>query len=69
MRKDVTIEERTRAIQRGVREALREHALLGHSISVWEDGKVVWLTPAEVLKRLDESKDATPSAQEQIKHD
>ena len=52
MRKDVSIEERTKAIQEGVRDALREHALLGRSVSIWRDGKIVWLTPAEILEEL-----------------
>ena len=52
MRKNVTIEDRTRAIQKGVRDALREHALLGRSVCVWRDDKVVWLTPPEILEEL-----------------
>ncbi len=52
MRTDVTLEEKTRAIHDGVRAALREHALLGRPISVWRDGKVVILSPAETLEEL-----------------
>jgi hypothetical protein len=52
MRKDVTVEDRTRAIRRAVREAVLEHALLGHSVSVWRDGKVVWLSPEEIFEEL-----------------
>ncbi len=52
MRKNVTNEERTQAIQRGVNEALRESALLGHPVCVLRDGQVVWLTPAEILAKL-----------------
>jgi len=52
MHKNVSIEERTKAIQEGVREVLREHALLGRSVSIWRDGKIVWLTPAEILEEL-----------------
>lgn len=33
-------------------EALREHALAGYSVPVWRDGKVVWITPAEILERV-----------------
>ncbi|HUG91570.1 MAG TPA: hypothetical protein VML55_12080 [Planctomycetaceae bacterium] len=33
---------------RAVRQALREHKLLGHSIVVWKDGKVVHLSPEEI---------------------
>lgn len=52
MRKNVTVEDRTRAIKKGVREALRESALLGHSVCVWRDGQVVWLSPEEVLDKI-----------------
>jgi hypothetical protein len=65
MRKDVSVEDRTRAIQKGVREALRESALLGHSVCVWRDGKVVWLTPAEILAKLN----GEPVPHEQDKDD
>jgi hypothetical protein len=52
MRKDVSIEDRTRAIQRAVREAILEHALLGRSVPIWRDGKVVWLSPEEIFEEL-----------------
>jgi hypothetical protein len=52
MRKNVTLEEKTEAIQAGVRDALREHALLGRSVSIWRDGKIVTLTPPEILEEL-----------------
>jgi len=52
MRKNVTTEDRTRAIQKGVRDALRESALLGHSVCIWRDNKVVWLTPPEIFEEL-----------------
>jgi hypothetical protein len=51
MRKDVSIEDRTRAIQLAVREAIRDHALHGHPISVWQDNQVVWIPPEEVLEK------------------
>ena len=52
MRKNVTVEDRTRAIKKGVRDALRESALLGHSVCVSRDGKIVWLSPPEILEEL-----------------
>ena len=52
MRKNVTNEDRTRAIKLGVREALREHALLGRPVCVWQNEQVVWLSPAETLEEL-----------------
>jgi hypothetical protein len=36
------------AMKRGVREALRRHKLLGESIAVWRDGKVVIVPPEEI---------------------
>jgi hypothetical protein len=33
---------------RAIRQALREHKLLGHSIVVWQDGRVVDLPPEEI---------------------
>jgi hypothetical protein len=37
-----------RAMNRGVREALRRHKLLGESIVVWEDGEIVEVPPEEI---------------------
>jgi hypothetical protein len=45
--------DRLRAVRKGVREALREHALLGHSVSIWRDDKIVRLSPAEILTELE----------------
>jgi hypothetical protein len=55
MRKNVTVEEKTRAIQGAVREAIREHALLGRPVCVWRDDKVVWSSPEEVLAEVGRS--------------
>jgi len=52
MRKNVTLEEKTEAIRSSVRSALREHALLGRSVCIWRDNKVVWLTPPEIFEEL-----------------
>lgn len=38
----------TAAIAKGVREAIRRHKLLGQSIVVWKDGKVVWIQPEDI---------------------
>ena len=38
----------TELMQRAVRQALREHKLLGHSIVVWQDGRVVDLPPEQI---------------------
>jgi hypothetical protein len=36
------------AMNKGVRDALRRHKLLGESIAVWRDGKVVIVPPEEI---------------------
>ena len=71
MRKNVSVEDRTRAIQRGVREALRESALLGHPVCVSLDGKIVWLSPEEVLERFGrtEPPDGSANGAAQDHHD
>ena len=55
MRRNVSLEEKTQAIQLAVREAVREHALLGHAVCVWKDDKVVWLSPEEILAKYGRS--------------
>jgi hypothetical protein len=42
----------TAALGRGVRAALLRHAQTGHPVATWQDGKVVWLQPAEILALL-----------------
>ena len=39
-------------MRRAGREAIRQHALAGRSIPVWQDGQVVWLSPEAVLAEL-----------------
>jgi hypothetical protein len=50
--------DRLRAVRLGVRDALREHALLGRTVVIWRDGKIVELTPAEILDELQRQVDA-----------
>lgn len=38
----------TAAIAKGIRAAIRRHKLLGESIVVWRDGKVVWIKPEDI---------------------
>lgn len=52
MRQDGTIEEKTQAVQRGVRIAVHDHALHGRSVCVQRNGKIIELTPAEILEEL-----------------
>ena len=37
------------AMDRGIRDALRRHKLLGESIAVWRDGQVVIVPPEEIV--------------------
>ena len=67
--RDVSIEDRTRAVQEGVRDALREHALLGNSVCIWRDEQVVWLTPAEILEELRRTDPANGAGPAQESHD
>jgi hypothetical protein len=69
MRKNVSIEDRTRAIKKGVRDAIRESALLGHSICVWRDNKVVWLTPPEIFEELRRTAPESANGTPQEPHD
>jgi hypothetical protein len=50
--------DRLRAVRLGVRDALREHALLGRSVAVWRDGQIIELTPPEILDELKRQADA-----------
>jgi len=43
------IEKLDIALQRAGREARRRHALEGRSVPIIEDGKIVWLTPEQIL--------------------
>ena len=54
MRKGVTVQDRTNAVQKGVRDAL-----LGHSVCVERGGKVVWLSPPEIPEELRRSEQET----------
>jgi hypothetical protein len=38
-----------RAAQRGVRDVLRMHKLLGNPVATWRDGKVVWIAPEDIV--------------------
>jgi hypothetical protein len=42
----------TAAITRGVRRAVVEHARAGRSVATWRDGKVVLISPEEILARF-----------------
>ena len=46
---DVTTEQITAAIQRAVRDAVITHARMGRAVPEWRDGKVVWVSPEEIL--------------------
>jgi hypothetical protein len=37
-----------KAIHRAVQQRMRLHKLLGHSVVVWQDGKIVVIPPEEI---------------------
>lgn len=37
------------ALRRAVRAALLEHKRAGNPICVWEDGRVVWIAPEDIV--------------------
>jgi len=44
------------AIHKAVANAIERHRKLGESIAIYEDGKVVILSPDEILKRQQQGK-------------
>lgn len=42
-------EKITEALQLAAQDARRLHKQTGHPIVVWEDGKVVWIPPEEIV--------------------
>jgi hypothetical protein len=42
----------TDALDRAVRDAVLTHARAGNPVATWRDGKVVWISPEEILARL-----------------
>ncbi len=38
----------TKALVKGVREALKQHKRAGYPIVIWRDGKTVWVKPEEI---------------------
>ena len=47
----------TEAIRQGVREELLSHARAGNPVPSSENGRIVWLSPEEIYRRLDYSAD------------
>ena len=47
----------TEALSRGVLQAVLQHARSGQPVATWKDGKVVWISPAEILSRFSEGYD------------
>jgi hypothetical protein len=45
------------AFRRAVRDAVVTHAKLGRAVPVARDGKVVWLSPEEILAKFEPSRD------------
>ena len=42
----------SQAMDKAIRDTVREHKLLGYPIVIWRDGQVVWVPPEEI--ELDE---------------
>ena len=38
-----------RALRQAVRGALRRHKREGHRVAVWQDGRVVWIEPEDIV--------------------
>lgn len=38
----------TRALQLGIKDALRKHKQAGNPVCIWKDGKVVWIRPEDI---------------------
>jgi sugar (pentulose or hexulose) kinase len=38
-----------RALRQAVREALRRHKREGNRIAVWQDGRVAWIEPEDIV--------------------
>lgn len=49
------------AIKEATREALEFHMRMGNPVVVWEDGKVVWRSAAEVLAKYPKRRRVTKS--------
>jgi hypothetical protein len=58
-RKEVARHEE--AIRQAVREAVLTHARLGRSVVGWQDGAVVWVSPAEVLAKFGTPQEGGPA--------
>jgi hypothetical protein len=48
------------AVNRAFRQAVIEHALLGHSVPYSVNGKVVWVPPAEILASITKPNEKLP---------
>jgi hypothetical protein len=48
------------AIRRAVLEAVLTHARLGRAVVGWRDGRVVWLSPEQVIEEFAQKPQASP---------
>jgi hypothetical protein len=37
------------ALKKAVQEALRDHKLAGNPVAIWQDGRVVWIQPEDIV--------------------
>ena len=45
--RDVSLTQK--ALARAVRDALLRHKQAGNAVAVWQDGRVVWVAPEDIL--------------------
>ena len=50
-----------KAFRRGVRAALLEHKRAGNPVAIWQDGKVVWVAPEDIVLPPEPSEETTDS--------
>ncbi|MEQ8537225.1 MAG: hypothetical protein RIB93_07155 [Coleofasciculus sp. D1-CHI-01] len=43
------IEKINQALAKAVQDALLKHKQAGNPVAIWRDGKVVWISPEEIL--------------------
>ena len=37
------------ALKKAVQEAVRDHKLAGNPVAIWQDGRVVWVQPEDIM--------------------
>jgi hypothetical protein len=50
-----------RALRHAVRDALRRHKREGHRVVVWQDGRVTWIEPQDIVIPDEDGESVPPS--------